>query len=101
MNNNQYFFHNFLKEQPDLNFHNPEVQNEILDICKFWLDKGVDGFRLDVVNFYFHDRLFTIDFQKCATFNTTHNHNLDFLIHKISPELALVESSGKLRSHKC
>lgn len=53
---NQYYFHNFLKEQPDLNFHNPEVQNEILDICKFWLDKGVDGFRLDVVNFYFHDQ---------------------------------------------
>ncbi len=53
---NQYYFHNFLKEQPDLNFHNPEVQEELLDICKFWLDFGVDGFRLDVVNFYFHDQ---------------------------------------------
>ncbi len=52
----QYYLHNFLKEQPDLNFHNPEVQKEVLDICKFWLDKGVDGFRLDVVNFYFHDQ---------------------------------------------
>lgn len=50
----QYYMHNFLKEQPDLNFHNPKVQLEILDIMKFWLDLGVDGFRLDVCNFYFH-----------------------------------------------
>lgn len=53
----QYYFHNFLKEQPDLNYHNPNVRKEILDICKFWLEKGVDGFRLDTVNFYFHDPL--------------------------------------------
>lgn len=52
----QYYLHNFLKEQPDLNFHNPEVQNEVLDIARFWLKRGVDGFRLDVVNFYFHDK---------------------------------------------
>ncbi|MEZ5813865.1 MAG: alpha glucosidase [Alphaproteobacteria bacterium] len=52
----QYYLHNFLKEQPDLNFHNPDVQNEALDIAKFWLDLGVDGFRLDVINFLFHDR---------------------------------------------
>ncbi|PCK00443.1 MAG: alpha-glucosidase [Zetaproteobacteria bacterium] len=53
----QYYFHNFLREQPDLNFHNPDVQNEVLDICRFWLDQGIDGIRLDVVNFYFHDQL--------------------------------------------
>ena len=52
----QYYLHNFLKEQPDLNFHNPEVQNELLDIARFWLDRGVDGFRLDTINFYFHDK---------------------------------------------
>ncbi|MCB1537660.1 MAG: alpha-glucosidase [Alphaproteobacteria bacterium] len=51
----QYYLHNFLKEQPDLNFHNPDVQDAVLDIARFWLDRGVDGFRLDVVNFYFHD----------------------------------------------
>ncbi|TDL83693.1 alpha-glucosidase [Palleronia sediminis] len=51
----QYYLHNFLTEQPDLNFHCPEVQDELLDVARFWLDKGVDGFRLDVVNFYFHD----------------------------------------------
>ena len=53
----QYYLHNFLKTQPDLNFHNPEVQDAVLDTAKFWLDLGVDGFRLDVVNFYFHDAL--------------------------------------------
>lgn len=52
----QYYLHNFLKEQPDLNFHNPEVQDEALDIARFWLDRGVDGFRLDVINFCFHDQ---------------------------------------------
>ena len=52
----QYYLHNFLKEQPDLNFRNPEVQNELLDIARFWLDRGVDGFRLDTINFYFHDK---------------------------------------------
>lgn len=52
----QYYLHNFLTEQPDLNFHNPDVQKAVLEECRFWLERGVDGFRLDVVNFYFHDR---------------------------------------------
>lgn len=52
----QYYMHNFLSEQPDLNFHSPEVQAEILDVAKFWLDRGIDGFRLDVANFYFCDQ---------------------------------------------
>ncbi|MBO6719100.1 MAG: alpha glucosidase [Rhizobiaceae bacterium] len=51
----QYYLHNFLVEQPDLNFHNPDVQDAVLDSVRFWLDRGVDGFRLDTVNFYFHD----------------------------------------------
>lgn len=53
----RYYLHHFLKEQPDLNFHNPAVQEEALDTARFWLDMGVDGLRLDVVNFYFHDPL--------------------------------------------
>ena len=52
----QYYLHNFLKEQPDLNFHEPEVQDELLDVARFWLDRGVDGFRFDTINFYFYDR---------------------------------------------
>ena len=51
----QYYLHNFLKEQPDFNFHNPDVQDYMLDVMRFWLDRGLDGFRLDTVNFYFHD----------------------------------------------
>ena len=52
----QYYLHNFLTEQPDLNVHNPEVQAEIIDTMRFWFDMGVDGLRLDVVNFFMHDR---------------------------------------------
>ena len=52
----QYYLHNFLASQPDLNFHNPAVQDAMLDAARFWLDRGVDGFRLDTVNYYFHDR---------------------------------------------
>lgn len=52
----QYYMHNFLTEQPDLNFHNPEVVDALLDTMRFWLDRGVDGFRLDTVNFYVHDK---------------------------------------------
>ncbi|KQU63954.1 alpha-glucosidase [Aminobacter sp. DSM 101952] len=50
----QYYLHNFLSEQPDLNFHNRDVQDALLDVTRFWLDRGVDGFRLDTINFYFH-----------------------------------------------
>ncbi len=53
----QYYMHNFLTSQPDLNFHNEEVQAAVLDVLKFWLELGVDGFRLDTVNYYFHDKL--------------------------------------------
>jgi alpha-glucosidase len=52
----QYYLHNFLSQQPDLNFHNPDVVDAILDTAKFWLDRGLDGFRLDTVNYYFHDK---------------------------------------------
>ncbi|MEE2755357.1 MAG: alpha-amylase family glycosyl hydrolase [Myxococcota bacterium] len=51
----QYYLHNFLSSQPDLNFHNPVVQQEALDVARWWLELGVDGFRLDTVNFYFHN----------------------------------------------
>jgi alpha-glucosidase len=53
----QFYMHNFLASQPDLNFHNREVQDAILETVRFWLERGVDGFRLDTVNFYFHDPL--------------------------------------------
>ncbi|CAN7180288.1 beta-galactosidase BglA [Mesorhizobium sp. LjRoot246] len=52
----QYYMHNFLAEQPDLNFHNRQVQDALLDVTRFWLERGVDGFRLDTINFYFHSQ---------------------------------------------
>jgi alpha-glucosidase len=52
----QYYLHNFLVSQPDLNFHNPDVQEALLGDMRFWLERGVDGFRLDTVNFYFHSQ---------------------------------------------
>lgn len=52
----QYYLHNFLVSQPDLNFHNADVRRAQLENIKFWLDLGVDGFRFDVVNFYFHNQ---------------------------------------------
>ena len=48
--NNEYYLHLFSKKQPDLNWSNPEVYDEICDIMRFWLDKGVAGFRCDVIN---------------------------------------------------
>ena len=47
-----YYLHLFAPEQPDLNWENPKVRDEIVDILRFWLDKGVDGFRFDVFNLY-------------------------------------------------
>ena len=48
----EYYLHLFCKEQPDLNWENPNVRKEIIDILNFWLDKGVDGFRFDVFNMF-------------------------------------------------
>jgi alpha-glucosidase len=47
---NQYYLHSFLREQPDLNWRNPEVVEAMHDVLRFWLDRGVDGFRIDVIN---------------------------------------------------
>ncbi len=52
-NSGQYYFHMFYKQQPDLNWQNPDVQEAILKMVDFWLKKGVDGFRLDVFNAFF------------------------------------------------
>lgn len=52
----QYHLHNFLPQMPDLNFHCAAVQEAMLDIARHWLDRGVDGFRLDTANLYFHSR---------------------------------------------
>ena len=51
----QYYLHNFLSSQPQLNGHNPAVQDALLGVARFWLDRGVDGFRIDALNFSLHD----------------------------------------------
>jgi alpha-glucosidase len=55
----QYYMHNFLSAQPQLNCHLPAVQDALLDVARFWLERGVDGFRLDALNFAMHDPALT------------------------------------------
>lgn len=52
----QYYLHSFLKEQPDLNWRNKEVQHEMFNMLRYWLEMGVDGFRFDVINFIVKDK---------------------------------------------
>jgi alpha-glucosidase len=54
----QYYYHMFCKQQPDLNWRNPAVYSEMLDVFRFWLKRGVNGFRLDVFNEYYKDAQF-------------------------------------------
>jgi alpha-glucosidase len=89
----QYYLHNFLAGQPDLNVHNPQVQDALLNCARFWLDRGVDGFRLDAIDFVMHDPQLTdnpprpadgtartrpVDFQ-VMTHNKGHGDLLPFL----------------------
>jgi alpha-glucosidase len=55
----QYYYHFFLKEQPDLNWRNPEVKQAMFDAIRFWLDLGVDGFRLDAIGTIYEDPALT------------------------------------------
>lgn len=57
---NQYYYASFLPFQPDLNYRNPEVKKAMFDVCRYWLQKGVDGFRLDIFNCIIKDK----DFKK-------------------------------------
>ena len=88
----QYYLHNFLPEQPDLNLHNRTVQDALLDVARFWLERGVDGFRIDAINFAMHDpdlrdnppapaggkRLRPFDFQQ-HLYNQSHPDIVKFL----------------------
>ena len=57
----QYYMHSFLAQQPEWNLRNPEVQDYMESVLRFWLDRGVDGFRFDTVNYFFKDALFRDD----------------------------------------
>lgn len=78
----QYYMHNFLSAQPQLNVHRPDVQNALLDIARYWLDRGVDGFRLDAINYAMHNPaltdnpIATTDGQRTRPFDfQSHVHN--------------------------
>ena len=51
----QFYFYNFIKSQPDLNWHNTDMVDAIFERAEFWLEKGVDGFRIDAPNYFYHD----------------------------------------------
>jgi alpha-glucosidase len=73
----QFYMHNFLKEQPQLNVHNPEVQDALLAAAQFWLDRGVDGFRMDAINFSMHNRELT-DNPPAPPSNKVRTRSFDF-----------------------
>ncbi|WP_237220761.1 alpha-glucosidase [Rothia nasimurium] len=62
----QFYLHLFSTKQPDLNWENPVVRNEVYDLMRFWLDKGVDGFRMDVINLISKDPSYPDDPQVAA-----------------------------------
>jgi alpha-glucosidase len=57
-NTGQYYFHHFLPEQPELNWRNPDLRTAMFDVLRFWLDRGVDGFRMDVIGMIIKDQQF-------------------------------------------
>ena len=100
----QYYLHNFLTEQPDLNVHHPAVQNALLDCARFWLDRGVDGFRVDAIDYAMHDptlidnppapadgriRTRPIDFQ-----HARHNKSHPNIVRFVARIRALIDSYG-------
>ncbi|URW76194.1 alpha-amylase family glycosyl hydrolase [Sphingomonas donggukensis] len=76
----QYYLHNFLSSQPQLNGHNPDVQAALLNVARFWLDRGVDGFRVDAINFAMHDPALT-DNPPAPTGNGVRTRPFDFQLH--------------------
>jgi len=83
----QYFWHRFYSSQPDLNYDNPKVQNEIKNVIKFWLDLGVDGFRFDAVPY-----LFERDGTNCENLPETHAYLKDIrrFIDTLNPECVML-----------
>ncbi|MEQ7872989.1 alpha-amylase family glycosyl hydrolase [Sphingomonas sp. ASV193] len=85
----QYYHHSFLKEQPQLNLHNPAVQQAVLDVARFWLDRGVDGFRIDALNFAMHDPALTDNPPVANPAKRTRPFDLQHHVHNQShPDLA-------------
>lgn len=82
----QYYYHTFNANQPDLNWHNPEVRKTIYDLMRFWLDKGVDGFRLDASSVYAKDTWFLNNPVKFEATDRNNYKNQYHLYNKNLPE---------------
>lgn len=95
----QYYMHNFLPSQPNLNVHNPDVQEALFDTARFWLERGVDGFRLDAINFAMHDRSLA-DNPPVTVTKAVFNRPFDFQHHlhnQSQPELVpFIEKLAKV-----
>lgn len=78
-NTNQYYYHAFDKDQPDLNWRNPEVVRTMLDVLRFWMNRGVDGFRADAIYWLFEDPHFQDE-----------NPNPNYIVGQNSPSESLI-----------
>ncbi len=86
-NTEQWYYHHFLPEQPDLNYRNPKVKEEMFKVVKFWLDKGVDGFRLDVIHHIFEDPDLKDNPWSWRLFPSDHSDAFLFQEHKYCQDL--------------
>ena len=82
----QYYFHTFNQNQPDLNWRNPEVKTALFDILRYWLEKGIDGFRLDASSVYSKDRYFRDNPVKFGATDKNAYYNQHHLYDKDLPE---------------
>ncbi|MEO1180003.1 MAG: alpha-glucosidase [Cyanobacteria bacterium J06636_28] len=82
----QFYFHTFNKNQPDLNWKNPDVRAAVYDIVRFWLDRGVDGFRLDASSVYSKDPYFRDNPLKYEATDKNNYNNYHHLYDKNLPE---------------
>lgn len=88
----QYFWHRFYNTQPDLNFDNPAVQQAMLDVAKFWLDLGIDGFRVDAPPY-----LFEREGSSCENLPETHAYLKKFraFVEQVNPEALLLSEANQ------
>ncbi len=88
----QYFWHRFYKTQPDLNFDNPAVQQVMLEVAKFWLDLGIDGFRVDAPPY-----LFEREGTSCENLPETHAYLKRFraFVEQVNPEALLLSEANQ------
>jgi maltose alpha-D-glucosyltransferase/alpha-amylase len=88
----EYYWHRFFYHQPDLNYDNPEVQEEMLNVLRFWLDQGIDGFRVDAVP-YLYEREGT----NCENLPETHAYlkRMRALVDEIAPGRILLSEANQ------